>query len=151
MNKKKRCPYCGTSLNPKNIVDKKMFGSRRYKITYRCPRCGKNVTVTVDRIWSKEKLGDTTYIITTKAIPEKAEIHIHRFPKKEAKKRRGAPEYMEHNIIARNGAIEHIGIHGIKEWNRGKIQFKNEKGEELEFTEREYGKTTRRWKKVRKS
>jgi len=140
MNKKRKCPFCGNPLSPKDITRKEIHNAKRYLIFYKCPKCGREAGFISRRLKRLEKTRDTAFLIQTKALPETMEIYVKR-------RKRMTTSYVEHNIITRNARIDHIGIEGLKGWKNKKVQFKDNKGRDLEFIEREYGKTVRKWKR----
>jgi len=73
--------------------------------------------------------------------------------------KKGRTTLVHHIVVSGKGRIVHEGIHGARDWEPGKVQFKNRKGEDLEWEEigeKRLGQArrkiarTRRWKRVKK-
>ena len=138
------CPFCGHKINKpyKYIVEKKVVDKRRYLVTYKCPYCGKYISLVKERAKKKYIGGknEPDFHITLLPVAEKASIIVKQ-------KKDGHTEYVEHNIITKKGDTNHIGIKGKKGWQNNKVQFKTKKGKTTEFTEKDRGAKTQRWKK----
>ncbi len=64
--------------------------------------------------------------------------------------KKGRTTLVHHLVVSGRGRIVHEGIHGARDWEPGKVQFKNRKGEDLEWEQRgPRGRRRRGWKKVR--
>ena len=75
--------------------------------------------------------------------------------------RKGRSLLVDHLVVNGRGRIRHYGIHGVRGWNPenpDEVQFKNKKGEDLEWEEigevekegRRWPERTRRWKRAGK-
>ncbi|ALL01949.1 hypothetical protein Pyrde_1906 [Pyrodictium delaneyi] len=74
--------------------------------------------------------------------------------------RRGRTVFTDHLVVNSRGRVKHYGIHGVKGWNPEspeEVQFKNKRGEDLEYEEigevavkpaRRKIKRTQRWKRA---
>ena len=73
--------------------------------------------------------------------------------------RAGRTTLVHHLVVSGGGRVVHEGIHGVRDWEPGKVQFKNKRGEDMEWEEigekpagqaRHKVVRTRRWKRVKK-
>ncbi|RLE65308.1 MAG: hypothetical protein DRJ38_04075 [Thermoprotei archaeon] len=141
MSKELKCPFCGSTLEKPydHLIRKDVIDKRRYRVTYRCPHCKKFFSYVKTRK-TRKYINKTDYSVSLRPVAEKVDIVIRR-------KKRKRTFYIEHDIFTKNAEVDHIGIEGLRGWKKNKTQFEASKGGPVEFVEKEYGKTTRRWKK----
>lgn len=63
--------------------------------------------------------------------------------------KRGRTTLVHHIVVNGKGRVVHEGVHGVRDWEPGKVQFKNKRGEDMEWEQRGPRGRRRGWKKVR--